>query len=359
MISSNTRTLAVAMMMVTGAMAMAQDIGVQVNGTPVRFNNAQPQYISGRVLVPLRGVFENMGANVQWHPATRTVTARRGSTDVKLKIGEKWATVDGRTNSLDVPAMILNGSTMVPIRFLSESLGAQVSWNDPNRMVSIITNYANNNGNNNNNNSRPIEFRNTRRFTMSEGTVIPVVLDTEVSSKDSRRGDLVRAHVADDFNTGEVSWRQGDFTFPPGTKVEGRVVSAVPKNGDRPGLIELDFNRIMMADGKTVPIDGSLISLDSKSVVRNENGVLVATGNVKKDNRMVYAGYGAGAGLIVGLLTKRPLENLAIGGILGYLVGSLEQSQKRANDVSLQSGTKFGVRLDQAVAVNVPYTAQR
>ena len=127
---SYARTLAVAMMTVTGAMAMAQGISVQVNGNPVHFNNAEPQYINGRVLVPLRGVFENMGAYVQWHPNNRTVTAQRGATDVTLRIGEKWASVDGRTTSLDVPAMILNGSTMVPIRFLSESLGAQVEKTD-------------------------------------------------------------------------------------------------------------------------------------------------------------------------------------------------------------------------------------
>jgi len=339
------------MMAVTGAMAMAQGISVQVNGNPVAFNNAEPQYINGRVLVPLRGVFENMGAYVQWHPANRTVTAQRGSTDVTLRIGEKWASVDGKTTSLDVPAMILNGSTMVPIRFLSESLGAQVSWNDPSRTVLINTPYA---VNNNGNTSRPIAFRNTRRFTMAEGTVIPVILDTPVSSSNSQRGDVVRAHVSGDFNTGDVTWRGADFDFPAGTRVEGRVVSAIPRTGDKPGLIELDFNRIMLPDGKTVPIDGSLISLNNRDVVRNANGMLVATQAAKRDNRMVYAGYGAGSGLIVGLLTKRPLENLAIGGILGYIAGSIEQSQRRANDVSLASGTTFGVRLEQPVAVNIP-----
>jgi len=193
---------------------------------------------------------------------------------------------------------------------------------------------------------------------MAAGTVIPVVLDTQVSSRDAQRGDMVRAHVSNDFNTGNVTWRGGDFDFPAGTRVEGRVVSAVPRSGDKAGVVELDFNRIVMPDGKTVPIDGSLISLDNRNVVRNENGMLVATAQARKDNRMVYAGYGAGAGLIVGLLTKRPLESLAIGGILGYIAGSIEQSQRRANDVTLQPGTKFGVRLDQSVALNVPYSSR-
>jgi hypothetical protein len=332
-------------MAMAAVLAGAQAIHVEVNGRPVRFVNTEPRYINGRVLVPLRGVFENMGAYVQWHPETRTVTAQKNETDVSLRIGEKWASVDGQTLGMDVPAMIINGSTMVPIRFVSEALGAQVNWNDPSRTVMINTDVVSNNTN------RPIEFANTRRFTMEEGTVIPVTLQTRVSSRDSRRGDLVRAKV-NEFNTGNVSWEQGDFDLPQGTMIEGRVAAVTAKSGNNPGMVELDFGRMVMPDGKTVNIDGSLIALDSKSVSRNENGVLIAK-ETAKDNRMVYAGYGAGAGLIVGLLTKRPLENLAIGGVLGYIIGSLEQTKKNPSDVNLDPGTRFGVRLDSPVTLTM------
>ncbi|HSI73766.1 MAG TPA: stalk domain-containing protein [Fimbriimonas sp.] len=337
------RTCVIATMAMATVLAGAQAIHVEVNGRPVRFTNTEPRYIGGRVLVPLRGVFEDMGAFVQWHPETRTVTAQKGETDVSLRIGEKWASVDGQTLGMDVPAMILNGSTMVPIRFVSEALGAQVSWNDPSRTVMISTDVASN--------TRPIEFANTRKFTMQEGTVIPVTLQTRVSSRDSRRGDLVRAKV-NEFNTGNVSWEQGDFDIPDGTMIEGRVAAVTAKSGNNPGMVELDFGRMVMPDGKTVNIDGSLIALDSKSVARNENGVLIAKES-SKDNRLVYAGYGAGAGLIVGLLTKRPLENLAIGGILGYIVGTLEQNKKNPTDVNLDPGTRFGVRLDNPVTLTM------
>jgi hypothetical protein len=345
MMNTLARNCAIATLVAGAAIASAQSIHVEVNGRPVRFVNTEPRYINGRVLVPLRGVFEDMGAYVQWHPETRTVTAQKNDTDVNLRIGEKWASIDGRTVAMDTPAMILNGSTMVPIRFISEALGAQVSWNDPSRTVMISTDVVANN------NNRPIEFANTRRFTLQEGTVLPVTLQTRVSSRDSRRGDLVRANI-DGFNSGAVTWDQGDFDFPAGTVVEGRVASVTPKSGNNPGLVELDFGRVVMPDGRTVNIDGSLIALDSNSVARNENGVLVAK-QTSKDNRVVYAGYGAGAGLLVGLLTKRPLESLAIGGILGYIVGSLEQTQKRPNDVTLEPGTRFGVRLDNPATITM------
>ncbi len=338
------RNCAIAAFAACAVAASAQNIHVEVNGQPVRFSNAEPRYMNGRVLVPLRGVFENMGANVQWHPENRSVTAQKNNTDVSLRIGEKWASVDGKTVAMDVPAMILNGSTMVPIRFISEALGAQVSWNDPSRTVLINTDGSGT--------GNPIEFANARRFVIDKGTVIPVNLQTRVSSRDSRKGDLVRATV-ENFNSGAVTWEQGDFDFPAGTVIEGRVSSVTPRNGNNPGMIELDFGRLVMPDNRTMNINGSLIALDSKSVSRNENGVLIAKTS-SKDNRVVYAGYGAGAGLLVGLLTKKPLESLAIGGILGYIAGTLEQSKKKnPADVNLDPGTRFGVRLNNSATVTV------
>lgn len=344
------RLCVISTLVAVAGIAAAQDIGVEVNGTPIDFNGTGPRYMDGRVLVPLRGVFENMGANVHWTSATRTVDADKGNSHVSLTIGEKWASVNGKTVAMDVPAMILDGSTMVPIRFVSEALGADVTWSDSTRTVMINTgggavNVGTGSGN--------IVYRNRRRFTIAAGTVIPVELETPVSSRNSRRGDLVRARIID-FNEGAVRYDGGDFDFPNGSVVEGRVVAAVPRNGNRAGLIEMSFGRIVLPDGKSVNIDGSLMSLNSRDVIRNGNGIYMARNN-SRDNRMVYAGYGAGAGLLVGILTKRPLETLAVGGILGYLAGSVEQSQRRnAGDVNLGSGTRFGIRLDRSISMSLP-----
>src|SRR5579864_5191112 len=94
---------AVALMSAYGSAQYYSAIHVTVNGQPVMFNNAQPRMINGRVLVPLRGVFENMGAYVHWFDATKTVEATKGSTDVLLRIGDTVAQVNGRPVNLDVP----------------------------------------------------------------------------------------------------------------------------------------------------------------------------------------------------------------------------------------------------------------
>jgi len=123
--NSNRAVIAVLALALT-TFAGAQQIQVQLDGNVVMFPNAQPQSINDHVLVPLRGVFEQMGATVEWDQDTRTIQATRGQTDIRLTIGDRHANVNGGTVSMEVPAMILNGSTMVPIRFVSEALGAEV-----------------------------------------------------------------------------------------------------------------------------------------------------------------------------------------------------------------------------------------
>jgi hypothetical protein len=117
--------------------ALAQNITVVVNGQPVTFNGQPPIMQDDRVFVPLRGVFEDLGAHVDWNPSTQTVTAFRGHTKVQLTIGQTTASVDGKPVQLDVPAQIIQGSTMVPLRFVGEALGNNVRWDAGNQSVII------------------------------------------------------------------------------------------------------------------------------------------------------------------------------------------------------------------------------
>lgn len=318
------------------AVAASQDIRVAVNGEAVNFDGAGPMSSNGRVLVPLRGVFEQMGAYVDWNAATRTVTAERSGTNVELRIGDRQATVDGRILELDSPAQILRGRTMVPLRFLSESLGASVEWIAPSRTVEISTSRVINPTRTN-----PIPTRN--EVAIESGTVIPVRLEDELSSRTARKGDRFWMSMRDVSGTAYAG-------LPEGTRIEGVVTGASPKDGKNPGLLELNFKRLVLPDGRIAQIDGSLIGLDNASVIRNSDGVFTARTS-KKDDRIVFAGYGAGAGLLVGLLTKKPLEGAVLGGVLGYLFGEVQRNNQRPSDVELKRGTEFGVRLDNDLVI--------
>ena len=100
----------------------------------------QPPVVeAGRTLVPLRGIFESLGATVEWEPETGTIQARQDDVHVELRVGEANATVNDEVIQLDVPSTILNGRTLVPLRFVSEALGASVQWDGSNRTIEITS----------------------------------------------------------------------------------------------------------------------------------------------------------------------------------------------------------------------------
>lgn len=96
-----------------------------------------PQIQNGRTLVPLRAIFEALGADINWDPVTRTVTGTKDETVVTLTIDSKTAYINGSAKELDAPAVIVSGRTMVPARFIAESLGAVVGWDSDSKTVLV------------------------------------------------------------------------------------------------------------------------------------------------------------------------------------------------------------------------------
>jgi hypothetical protein len=81
-----------------------------------------------------------MGAKLEWQAANRTVVATGSGKTIVLPVGKSNATIDGKTVRLDQPAMIIDEVTFVPLRFLSEALGASVDWLKADRIVDIRSN---------------------------------------------------------------------------------------------------------------------------------------------------------------------------------------------------------------------------
>lgn len=99
--------------------------------------NVAPLSEQGRTLVPLRGVLEQFGATVDWLPETRQITAHLGDKEVMLTLGSTTALVNGTAFVLDVPPKVIDGHTLIPLRFVSEQLGMSVKWDDASRSVTI------------------------------------------------------------------------------------------------------------------------------------------------------------------------------------------------------------------------------
>lgn len=117
----------------------AEEIKVNVNGELVKFD-VQPTIIDGRTLVPVRTIFEKLGLEVGWDDETRTVIGKNNGMEIKLPVGNKKATKNGLEIELDVPSSIIEGRTLVPVRFIAESLGAEVDWDEETKTVIISEN---------------------------------------------------------------------------------------------------------------------------------------------------------------------------------------------------------------------------
>lgn len=93
---------------------------------------------SDRTLVPMRFLFEQLGAEVDWDNDTQTAIAQKANTTINFSIDNTTATVNGEQVTMDVPARLVGDKTMVPLRFLSEELGYTVEWDEGTRMATVI-----------------------------------------------------------------------------------------------------------------------------------------------------------------------------------------------------------------------------
>lgn len=98
--------------------------------------SAAPVIIEGRTLMPVRFISENFGCDVSWDNDTRTVTVKKDGKTITMKIDDKQLTADGNVTEMDVPAQIIDGRTFIPLRALTEALGKEVFW-DPMGIVVI------------------------------------------------------------------------------------------------------------------------------------------------------------------------------------------------------------------------------
>lgn len=116
--------------------AAASQISLYIDGKNI-VAEQPPVLIDGSTLVPMRMIFEQLGAEVTWDSATQSATAIKSKDAIALHIGETSVVKNGKPLSLEVAPRLINGHTMVPVRFVSEALGASVSWNESTRAVSV------------------------------------------------------------------------------------------------------------------------------------------------------------------------------------------------------------------------------
>jgi len=134
-----------ALLLLSSAMVVTNaqnEIRVVLNGKAVEFEQP-PMIISDRTMVPVRAIYEALGAEVEWDAQTRTASGTKDGITVSFVIDEAFVTVNGSKKEIDAPACIVNDRTLVPVRALAEGFDTKVEWDGINRIVFIYDdNYA-------------------------------------------------------------------------------------------------------------------------------------------------------------------------------------------------------------------------
>ena len=177
-----------------------------------------------------------------------------------------------------------------------------------------------------------------RLVTVPVGTVVPLRMDTALSSNSSRVGDRFTATVS---RSVMLDYR---VVLPEGSKVEGHVTGVSPgERGRAPGAIAVAFDRIALPTGNAIPIDATLTTLNDEERRRIEQDVRYQEGGSRARRAVVFLGVGGGASATIGVASGGN-ETTPVGAILGALLGNGERAE-------VQPGVEFGMMVERSFTV--------
>lgn len=166
--------------------------------------------------------------------------------------------------------------------------------------------------------------------------VIPVVMQSELTFKESRQGDRFKATVSD------------SHMLPFGSRLEGVVNRVEQKHGNKPAFMDIEFTTIILPDGHRTSFHGTPIALSKNYVTQDKYGRWEAKKGVKKET--VVLGATAG-GLVLGALIKKPFEGAILGALVGILGAETDTEHIGDGDVVIPKGSKVGARVDSNLSV--------
>jgi len=134
--------LAVTFMLISSSLSFAAesltDIEVRINGETIELED--PLIIKdGRILVPARFMFDQLGVDMEWDAENKMASAIIGNLTIDIPLESREVIVYGETETLDIPAQVFHGKTYLPMRFIGESLGTHVYWSEQLRTIDIVT----------------------------------------------------------------------------------------------------------------------------------------------------------------------------------------------------------------------------
>jgi nucleoid-associated protein YgaU len=177
-------------------------------------------------------------------------------------------------------------------------------------------------------------------YKVDTGERIRVRMEDEINSKVSQVGDKFKTKVVE-----PVYSNTGVIVVPTGSTIVGEVdaVTQAKKGGD-PGTISVNFIQLILPNGTTRSISGSLTSLDSKTAKSDNEGT--ASAKDRKNDKIIFIGGGTAGGAILGGIIGGG-KGAVIGGIIGGIGGLIGERSTKGKDARVKSGTEFGVYINR------------
>jgi peptidoglycan hydrolase-like protein with peptidoglycan-binding domain len=175
-----------------------------------------------------------------------------------------------------------------------------------------------------------------------EGTVLALKMDTALSSKTAKAGDRFTAMVIRDVTL------NSQVVIPTGSRVEGHVTVAVPaRRMSRSGTIAVDFDRVILPNGRSHVLYGNLTSTDPKEKEKIDEENRISGGSAKKRS-IVFIGGGAGVGAVIGVIVGGG-KGAAVGAGVGAAAGTAAVLLAKGNEAIVKPGTEFGLELTRRI----------
>jgi hypothetical protein len=178
------------------------------------------------------------------------------------------------------------------------------------------------------------------QVVVAQDTVVRAKLSEKVSTRTAEKGQRVEAMLSSADRSG----------LPTGTRFEGVVTQAQRPTMEEPGVLDMEFRRVVLPDGRAVAFRGELGSLSEEAVRRDSGGRLTSKKRGEKLNTK-WIGYGAGGGAVLAtVLGGGFLRGALLGGLGGAIYGYLNKSKGGYTEVDLAADTEFGIRANQRIA---------
>lgn len=312
---------------IMSAAVYADGISIEIMGQRLYTEN-EPQIVDGRTMVPVRAIFEGIGANVEWDSDTKTITGTMADNIVVMQIDNSKFSINGSEKYMDASPQIIDGRTYAPARYVAEAFGFNVEWDSANKIVKI---------------GMP---KQTVSVTAAEST-------TEITTETTTETTTEAATEVTTQAYDKYSQKYSGTQLSVGSDVPAGNYVVIPDNGKFVSVSVFKYGDTTNANGRKDIYSSTseyrdVINISENCYITVSNGVIVPENEVEKADITRNGKFRVGTDIPAGHYTFR----LDPGSLTGYVdVRSLAANSNLTVYKLNENRTEITIKLDKGTVV--------